>query len=82
MSVCISICNDIYSSESLCLDVEFYEHYDIFIPLFFCIVLVFYEARIVVFFLIKETSLVSKVLIFNPILNKYLLNTDYTLGIY
>ena len=50
MSVCISICNDIYSSESLCLDVEFYEHYDIFIPLFFCIVLVFYEARIVVFF--------------------------------
>ena len=31
------------------------------------------------FFLTKETSLVSKVLIFNPILNKYLLNTDYTL---
>ena len=29
---------------------EFYEHYDIFIPLFFCIVLVFYEARIVFFF--------------------------------
>lgn len=34
------------------------------------------------FFLTKETSLVSKVLIFNPILNKYLLNTDYTLRIY
>ena len=30
--------------------VEFYEHCDIFISLFFCIVLVFYEARIVLFF--------------------------------
>ena len=47
--------------------------------LLFVFSLVFYETRTV--FKIEKTSLLFKILIFNPMLNKHLLSTYYTLGV-